>query len=98
MMTTKLQGLWVSALLTLAAAVPLQAKDQPVPLEQCPGPVQATIRHYSAQATLETIGLDVDEPTPVYEAKFTLKSGERYEVHISADGKVLRFEKKKRKS
>jgi hypothetical protein len=81
----------------LTGALSAQAKDQPVALEQCPGPVQATIRHYSAQASLETIGLDLDQAAPIYEAKFTLKSGERYEVHITADGKVLRFEKKKKK-
>jgi hypothetical protein len=76
------------------------AKDDPVKLEECPAAVQAVIRHYTSQATLEGIGLDKKSKSggpPVYEAKFRGKDGNRVEVHISPEGKVLQFEQKKRK-
>lgn len=78
-----------------------EAKDDPVALEQCPAPVQTVIRQYSAQALLEEIGLDKKSKSggpPVYEAKFTAKTGERFELHISPDGKILQVEKKKPKN
>ena len=77
------------------------AKDEAIALEQCPAPVQTVIRHYQTQATLEEIGLDKKTKAggpEVYEAKFTLKSGKRMEVHIGPDGKVLQMEEKKPKS
>jgi hypothetical protein len=77
------------------------AKDEVVALEQCPPPVQAVIRHYSAQATLEEIGLDKKAKSggpAVYEAKFAVKDGSRIEVHIAADGRVVGMEKKKSKN
>jgi len=63
--------------------------------------VQAVIRHYSAQGTLEGVTLDEKNKSggpPVYEAKFTLRSGKRMEVHISPEGQVLQFEEKKSKT
>ena len=83
-------------LITSAAS----GKDEPVTLEQCPAPVQAVIRHYSAQATLEGIGLDKKAKAggpAVYEAKFKVKDGSRIEVHVSPEGRVLQMEKKKAK-
>lgn len=77
------------------------AKDEPVQLSECPQPVQAVIRHYQTQGTLEEIGKDKKKKSggpAVYEAKFNLSNGKRVEVHISSDGKVLQFEEKKPKS
>jgi hypothetical protein len=77
------------------------AKDDVVKLSECPEPVQAVIRHYQSQGTLEEIGKDEKKKSggpPVYEAKFTIRGGKRFEVHISSDGKVLQMEEKKPKS
>ena len=76
------------------------AKDEPIGLAQCPAPVQAVIRHYAQQGSLESIGLDRKTKSggpAVYEAKFTVKDGNRVEVHISPDGKVIQMESKKKK-
>ena len=76
------------------------AKDVPVNLENCPAPVQATVRQYSAYGTLEEIALDEKKKTggpAVYEAKFNFTNGKRIEVHISPDGKVLQVENKEPK-
>ena len=84
-----------------AAISPALAKDEPVKLEECPAPVQAVIRHYTNQATLESIGYDKKAKSggpPVYEAKFKAKTGLRVEVHISPEGKVLQMEEKKPKN
>ena len=88
----------VSVVLLTAGA---HAKDDPVSVEQCPAPVQAVIRHYSTQGTLEGVALDEKKKSggpAVYEAKFTLRDGKRVEVHISPEGKVVQFEEKKRKN
>ena len=77
------------------------AKDQVITIAECPAPVQAVIRHYSTQATFESVTLDEKKKSggpAVYEAKFNLKNGKRTEVHISKEGKVLQFEEKKPKS
>ena len=90
--------LW-SAIAGLPASV--AAKDAPVSLEECPAPVQAIIRHYSAQGTFESVALDEKKKSggpAVYEAKFTLRDGRRMEVHISPEGKVVSFEEKKPKN
>lgn len=76
-------------------------KDEPVKLSECPEPVQAVIRHYQNQGTLEEIGLDKKKKAggpAVYEAKFTITGGKRVEIHISPEGKVLQMEEKKPKS
>jgi hypothetical protein len=77
------------------------AKDAPTNMNQCPAPVQAIIRHYSAQGTFESVALDEKKKSggpPVYEAKFTLRDGRRIEVHISPEGKVVQIEEKKRQN
>jgi hypothetical protein len=87
------------AMLFLTSAFAL-AKDEPIGLESCPVQVQAVIRQYAAKATLEEIGFDKKlKPggSPVYEAKFTAKDGQRFELHISSTGQVLEIEKKKPK-
>jgi hypothetical protein len=76
------------------------AKDRVVTLNECPAPVQAVIRHYSAQASFEQVALDEKKKSggpAVYEAKFALRDGKRIEVHISPEGQVLQFENKKPK-
>jgi hypothetical protein len=93
---------FTSALAAFAALLPIVAlaKDTPVKLEECPQPVQAVIRHYTAQGTLESIGLDEKKKSggpSVYEAKFSLTGGRRIEIHISPEGKVLQMEEKKPK-
>jgi hypothetical protein len=78
----------------------LWGKDVPVSLDQCPAPVQATVRQYTAHGTLEAISLDEKKKsggTAVYEAKFNLTTGKRIEVHISPEGKVLLVENKQPK-
>ena len=77
------------------------AKDTPITVDQCPAPVQAVIRHYSTQATFESVAYDEKKKAggpPIYEAKFSLPNGKRIEVHISPEGKVVQFEEKKSKS
>ena len=77
------------------------AKDQVITIAECPAPVQAVIRHYSIQGTLESVSKDEKKKSGgpvVYEAKFSLRNGKRTEVHISPEGKVLQFEEKKPKS
>ena len=77
------------------------SKDKPVTLSECPTQVQAVIRHYQNQATLEEIGFDEKKKAggpAVYEAKFSVQGGKRIEIHISAEGKVLQMEEKKPKS
>ena len=91
----------ISFALSYFVAASAFAKDEVVALEQCPPPVQAVIRHYSAQATLEQIGYDKKAKSgsaAVYEAKFAVKDGSRIEVHIAADGRVVGMEKKKSKN
>ena len=73
------------------------AKDTPVALDQCPAPVQATVRQYAAYGTMEAIALDEKKKSGgpmVYEAKFSFPGGKRIEVHISPDGMVLQVENK----
>jgi hypothetical protein len=82
-------------------SVPASGKDEVVKLSECPAPVQAVIRHYQGQGTLEEIGLDKKKKSggpAVYEAKFALKDGRRIEIHVSSDGQVLQMEEKKPKS
>ena len=78
--------------MTAAFSASLWAKDVPVSLEQCPAPVQATLRQYSAHGTMEAIALDEKKKSGgpvVYEAKFNFPNGKRIEVHISPEGRVL---------
>ena len=85
--------------LNLLLPPPASAKDELITLAQCPAPVQAVIRHYSQQGSLESIGLDRKTKSggpAVYEAKFTVKDGSRVEVHISPEGKVIQMENKKK--
>ena len=82
-------------------ALSASAKDAPIALEACPAPVQAVIRHYATQGTLEGVAVDEKKKTggpAVYEAKFALPTGKRIEVHISPEGTVLQFEEKKSKN
>ena len=77
------------------------AKDTLMSVDQCPAPVQAMIRHYSAQGSFESVAFDEKKKsggTAIYEAKFTLRNGRRIEVHISPEGKVVQFEEKKRQN
>ena len=88
-------------LLSLRVSVVGWAKDTPLAINQCPAPVQAVIRHYSAQGTFESVALDEKKKsggTAIYEAKFGLPNGKRIEVHISSEGRVLQFEEKKTKN
>jgi hypothetical protein len=88
----------LAALLSLSSALCLQAKDRVVTLEQCPEAVQRVLKHYGTSAKIEEIGLDEKKKSggpAVYEAKLALPDGRRLEVHISAEGSVLRFEEKK---
>ena len=77
------------------------AKDALMSVDQCPAPVQAMIRHYSAQGSFESVAFDEKKKSggpAIYEAKFTLRNGRRIEVHISPEGKVVQFEEKKRQN
>ena len=91
-------------LLALSAALTSSlawAKDEVIRLSECPEPVQAVIRHYSQQGSLEQIGLDKKKKSggpSIYEAKFAVRDGRRFEIHIAPDGKVLQMEEKKPKS
>lgn len=76
------------------------AKDKPVSLSECPDAVQAVIKKYEEQGKLEEIGMDEKKKSggpAVYEAKFSLNSGKRVEVHISTSGEILTIEEKKPK-
>jgi len=88
--------------LSITALTPAsRAKDEPITFEKCPAAVQAVIRHYSTQGSLEGVTLDEKKKAggpAVYEAKFSLRTGKRVEVHISPEGKVLQFEEKKAKN
>lgn len=87
---------------TLATLAPTAvAKDESISLAQCPAPVQAVIKVYSAKGTFETVTLDAKKKSggpAVYEAKFSLRNGERVELHISPEGTVLQTEEKKPKN
>lgn len=88
-------------ILFASASLSLHGKDTPIALDKCPPPVQAVVRHYSTQTTLEAVALDEKKKTggpAVYEAKFSLRNGKRIEVHISPEGKVLQLEEKKAKN
>jgi hypothetical protein len=77
---------------------PVFAKDKPVGLAECPQAVQAVVQQYGAKATFEEIVMDKNKKSggPVmYEAKFALSDGRRFEVHISPTGQVLAVEEKK---
>jgi len=92
-------ALLATALSTLVPGV--AAKDEAISVDQCPAPVQAVIRQYTAQGTFESVTLDEKKKTggpAVYEAKFNLRSGKRVEVHILANGNVVQIEEKKPKS
>jgi len=92
----------LATLFTLTlGSVSVYAKDEVVKLAECPEPVQAVVKHYQTQGTLEEIGLDKKKKSggpAVYEAKFGLKDGRRMEIHISSDGKVLQMEEKRPKN
>lgn len=97
-MKTSLLARAVALLSSIAAlSAGAFAKDESISLEACPAPVQAVIKHYSTQGTLEGIGLDKKTKSggaATYEAKFAMKSGKRVEVHISPEGKVMQMEEK----
>ena len=88
----------LGVILAISSALSVHAKDRVVSLEQCPEAVQRVIKHYGTSAKVEEIGLDEKKKSggpAVYEAKLALPDGRRLEVHISANGSVLRFEEKK---
>ena len=77
------------------------AKDKPIGLGECPAPVQAVIRQYSAKAAFESVAFDEKKKSggaAVYEAKFNLPGGKRIELHISPTGTVMQVEEKTPKS
>ena len=87
----------ITAVMATSFACTAFSKDTPVNLEKCPTPVQAVVRQYLAQGTMEKIALDEKKKSgggPVYEAKFTLRDGKRIELHISPDGRLLQVENK----
>ena len=89
----------LSAVLVLISS-PVFAKDKPVDLTECPQVVQAVVKQYSGKATFEEITLDKNTKSgtpPMYEAKFALSDGRRFEVHISPTGQVMAVEEKKAK-
>ena len=93
-------GLACALLLNATLSSSLFAKDVPVSLDQCPAPVQATLRQYAAYGTMEALALDEKKKSggpAVYEAKFAFSTGKRIEVHISPEGKVLLVETKEPK-
>ena len=100
MITSKVPLFALLISLSLGSAS-VQGKDDVVKLAECPEPVQAVVKHYQTQGTLEEIGLDKKKKSggpAVYEAKFGLKDGRRIEIHISPDGKVLQMEEKRPKN
>ena len=100
MKASKVPHLSVISIVLLSAGI-AWAKDEVVKLSECPAAVQAVIRHYQNQGTLEEIGLDKKKKSggpAVYEAKFTIQGGKRFEIHISPEGQVLQMEEKKPKS
>jgi hypothetical protein len=91
----------ITACVLALGSVSALGKDEVVKLSECPAPVQAVVKHYQNQGTLEEIGLDKKKKSggpAVYEAKFALKDGRRMEIHISPEGQVLQMEEKQPKS
>jgi hypothetical protein len=86
----------LAALLALSLAA--FAKDKEITLEQCPPGVKARIAEYQQKFTLEKVELEGKSDPQNYGAKFTSPDGRRFEIILSADGKVINTELKKPKT
>ncbi|MEO8350493.1 MAG: hypothetical protein ABI680_02110 [Chthoniobacteraceae bacterium] len=73
-------------------------KDKAIRLQDAPAGVQATIKKVTdAGATFEKVELEEESGGAQYGAKITDKNGLRWEIIMSADGKVLKTQQKKPK-
>ena len=74
------------------------AKDKEIVLSAAPPAVQATIKKVTdAGATLEKVEMEEESGATQYGAKITDKNGIRWEIIMTADGKVVKTSKKKPK-
>ena len=86
------------ALLGGFLAAPAIAKDKAIDLQSAPPGVQATIKKTTdAGAVLEKVELEEESGGKTYGAKITDKNGVRWEIIMTADGKVVKTEQKKGK-
>ncbi len=73
-------------------------KDKEIRLPDAPAGVQATIKKVTdAGATLEKVELEEESGGSQYGAKITDKNGLRWEIIMTADGKVVKTQQKKPK-
>jgi len=63
-------------------------KEQKVTLDQVPAPVKKTILAETTGGEIKEIELESEHGRAVYEAEY-VKDGKKYEIEVSADGKVL---------
>lgn len=63
--------------------------EEKVTLDQCPAPVQETIKKESAGGTIKEIEKETEGGVTIYEAEF-VKDGKTIEIEVAADGKLLK--------
>ena len=86
------------ATILLAAASSAWAKDKEILFSAAPPGVQATIKKTTdAGATLEKVEVEEEGGGTQYGAKITDKNGIRWEIILTADGKVVKTTQKKGK-
>ena len=78
--------------------VRLFAKDKEVKLQDTPAGVRATIKKVTdAGATLEKVELEEESGNTQYGVKITDKNGLRWEIIMTADGRIAKTQQKKPK-
>ena len=87
-----------SVAFVLAVASSAWAKDKEILFSAAPPGVQATIKKTTdAGATLEKVEVEEESGGTQYGAKITDKNGIRWEIILTADGKVVKTTQKKGK-
>jgi hypothetical protein len=89
------------AALSIGAAAPLvvnalandkgdkEEQEEKITLDQCPAPVQETIKKEAAGGTIKEIEKETKNGVTIYEAEF-VRDGKTIEIEVAADGKLLK--------
>ena len=72
-----------------ALAEEKEEQEEKVTLDQCPAPVQETIKKESAGGTIKEIEKETQGGVTIYEAEY-VKDGKTIEIEVAPDGKLLK--------
>jgi hypothetical protein len=66
-----------------------EEQEEKITLDQCPAPVQDTIKKEAAGGTIREIEKETKGDVTIYEAEI-VKDGKTVEIEVAADGKLLK--------